>query len=129
MRNPGLEQATRVAVRSYASAAAIDARAGDSVPSPPPSGDTLGESDLPQPGLDGARAHPMDDIDTARAQEYALLSPQALIASCSSTINAPWVGRLFADLERAEGADFYRHVGVLGRVFVQIETQAFALPS
>jgi TorA maturation chaperone TorD len=42
---------------------------------------------------------------------------------------APWVGRLFADLERAEGADFYRHVGVLGRVFVDIETQAFALPS
>ena len=38
---------------------------------------------------------------------------------------APWVGRLFADLERAEGADFYRHVGV----FVDIETQAFALPS
>ena len=86
MRNPGLEQATRVAVRSYASAVAIDARAGDSVPSPP-SGDALGESDLPQPGLDGARAHPMDDIDTARAQEYALLSPQALIASCSSTIS------------------------------------------
>ena len=87
MRNPGLEQATRVAVRSYASAVAIDARAGDSVPSPPPSGDALGESDLPQPGLDGARAHPMDDIDTARAQEYALLSPQALIASCSRTIS------------------------------------------
>jgi TorA maturation chaperone TorD len=42
---------------------------------------------------------------------------------------APWVGRFFADLERAEGADFYRRVGVLGRVFVQIETQAFALPS
>jgi TorA maturation chaperone TorD len=42
---------------------------------------------------------------------------------------APWVGRFFADLERAKGADFYRHVGVLGRVFVEIETQAFALPS
>jgi len=42
---------------------------------------------------------------------------------------APWVGRFFADLERAEGADFYRRVGVLGRVFVEIEIQAFALPS
>jgi len=42
---------------------------------------------------------------------------------------APWVGRFFADLERAEGADFYRRVGVLGRVFVDIEIQAFALPS
>jgi len=42
---------------------------------------------------------------------------------------APWIGRFFADLERAEAADFYRHVGTLGRVFVEIETQAFALPA
>ena len=41
---------------------------------------------------------------------------------------APWMGRLFADLERAEGADFYRHVGSLGRVFMDIEAEAFALP-
>lgn len=39
---------------------------------------------------------------------------------------APWMGRLFADLERAEAADFYRHVGTLGRVFMDIETEAFA---
>jgi TorA maturation chaperone TorD len=42
---------------------------------------------------------------------------------------APWIGRFFADLEQAEAADFYRRVGALGRVFVQIETEAFALPS
>ena len=42
---------------------------------------------------------------------------------------APWIGRFFADLERAEAADFYRHVGTLGRVFVDIETEAFALPA
>jgi TorA maturation chaperone TorD len=42
---------------------------------------------------------------------------------------APWIGRFFADLERAQAADFYRHVGALGRVFVEIETQAFALPA
>ena len=42
---------------------------------------------------------------------------------------APWIGRFFADLERAEGADFYRRIGTLGRVFIQIETEAFALPS
>ena len=41
---------------------------------------------------------------------------------------ATWMGRLFTDLERAEGADFYRHVGTLGRVFMDIETEAFALP-
>ena len=28
---------------------------------------------------------------------------------------APWIGRFFADLERAEEADFYRKVGTLGR--------------
>ncbi len=42
---------------------------------------------------------------------------------------APWIGRFFADLEQAESADFYRRVGTVGRVFVEIETQAFALPA
>src|SRR5262252_4522347 len=42
---------------------------------------------------------------------------------------APWIGRFFADLEQAEAADFYRGVGRLGRVFIDIETEAFALPS
>ena len=42
---------------------------------------------------------------------------------------APWLGRFFADLERAEAAEFYRQVGTLGRVFMEIETEAFALPS
>jgi TorA maturation chaperone TorD len=42
---------------------------------------------------------------------------------------APWIGRFFADLERAEAADFYASVGTLGRTFVEIETEAFALPA
>jgi len=42
---------------------------------------------------------------------------------------APWIGRFFADLERADAADLYRRIGTLGRVFVEIETDAFALPS
>ena len=42
---------------------------------------------------------------------------------------APWLGRLFADMERAESADFYRRVGAVGRLFVEIETEAFALPA
>jgi TorA maturation chaperone TorD len=41
---------------------------------------------------------------------------------------APWMSRFFSDIERAESADFYRHVGTLGRVFMDIETEAFALP-
>jgi TorA maturation chaperone TorD len=40
---------------------------------------------------------------------------------------APWMGRLFADLERASEADFYRSVGTLGRIFMEIESEAFAL--
>ena len=40
---------------------------------------------------------------------------------------APWLGRFFADLERAEAADFYRSVGTVGSVFIEIETEAFAL--
>jgi TorA maturation chaperone TorD len=42
---------------------------------------------------------------------------------------SPWIGRFFADLEQAENADFYRRVGTLGRLFVEIEAEAFALPS
>jgi len=37
------------------------------------------------------------------------------------------IDRAAADLERAEGADFYRRVGTLGRVFLEIESEAYAL--
>ncbi len=42
---------------------------------------------------------------------------------------APWAGRFFSDLEQAEEADFYRRIGSLGRLFMDIETAAFALPT
>ena len=42
---------------------------------------------------------------------------------------APWVGRFFADLECAEAVDFYARVGAVGRTFVEIETEAFTLPT
>src|SRR5215470_5015924 len=42
---------------------------------------------------------------------------------------APWMGRFFGDLENAEAADFYRRIGTLGRVFTEVESEAFALPS
>jgi len=41
---------------------------------------------------------------------------------------APWIGRFFDDLQKSNGAEFYRAVGKLGRVLVDIETEAFALP-
>ncbi|TDH59989.1 molecular chaperone TorD [Dankookia rubra] len=40
----------------------------------------------------------------------------------------PWAARCFADLERAEAAKFYRSVGTLGRVAVEIEQAAAELP-
>jgi TorA maturation chaperone TorD/DNA-binding transcriptional regulator YdaS (Cro superfamily) len=40
---------------------------------------------------------------------------------------APWMGRLFADMENAAGANFYRSVGSLGRLFLEIEAEAFTL--
>lgn len=39
----------------------------------------------------------------------------------------PWIGRFFADLERATAAQFYRCVGAVGRLFMEIESEAFAL--
>jgi len=41
----------------------------------------------------------------------------------------PWIGRFFADLERAEAAKLYRRIGTLGRVFIEVEAEAFSLPS
>lgn len=42
---------------------------------------------------------------------------------------APWMGRLFHDMERAGSADFYASVGALGRRFVEIEIESLALPA
>ncbi len=39
----------------------------------------------------------------------------------------PWIGRFFFDLERVESATFYASVGTLGRIFMEIETEAFSI--
>jgi TorA maturation chaperone TorD len=39
----------------------------------------------------------------------------------------PWAERFFADLEAAKAGRFYRAVGGLGRAFVEVEAEAFAL--
>ena len=39
----------------------------------------------------------------------------------------PWASRMFADLEMSASAKFYRAVGRVGRVFMELETEAFAL--
>jgi TorA maturation chaperone TorD len=40
----------------------------------------------------------------------------------------PWAARMFADLEISRSANFYRAVGRVGRVFMELESEAFTLP-
>jgi len=39
----------------------------------------------------------------------------------------PWAGRFFRDLEQAASVPFYRSVGTIGRLFMEIEARAFAM--
>ena len=39
----------------------------------------------------------------------------------------PWAARMFADLEMSQSANFYRAVGRVGRIFIELESEAFAL--
>jgi TorA maturation chaperone TorD len=39
----------------------------------------------------------------------------------------PWAARLFADLELSKSATLYRTVGRVGRIFMELESEAFAL--
>lgn len=39
----------------------------------------------------------------------------------------PWAARFFADLESAHLAKFYRAVGTVGRIFMAVESEAFAM--
>src|SRR3954468_16363555 len=39
----------------------------------------------------------------------------------------PWAARMFADLEVSQSARFYRAVGRVGRVFMELESEAFTL--
>ncbi len=40
---------------------------------------------------------------------------------------APWMGRFFVDVQSAGAAKFYRRVGTLGSVFIEIEREGLAL--
>jgi len=40
---------------------------------------------------------------------------------------APWAGKLFADLERAESASLYMPVGTIGRLFIEVEREAYEM--
>ena len=65
---------------------------------------------------------------------------EIMAGMCSGTLETPpgadrqiferhlrtWAPRFFADLEMAEHARFYRHVGAIGRMFMEIEAEALA---
>jgi TorA maturation chaperone TorD len=51
-------------------------------------------------------------------------SPEAQRAFFEKHVSR-WMKRLFADMEKAENAKFYRSVGTLGRNFLEIESEAF----
>jgi TorA maturation chaperone TorD len=51
-------------------------------------------------------------------------SPEAQRAFFEKHVSR-WMGRLFSDMEKAESAKFYRSVGTLGRVLLEIETEAY----
>lgn len=40
---------------------------------------------------------------------------------------APWAAHFFTDLEGAKGSVFYAPVGTIGRVFMEIEAEAFRM--
>jgi TorA maturation chaperone TorD len=90
--------------------------------------------DLARLGLqrsDGV-VEPEDHIGTECEVYAGLLSgsfeggPQAAEAFFEKHLR-PWAGRVFADLEKAQAARFYRAVGQLGRVAVEIEQTALGL--
>jgi TorA maturation chaperone TorD len=56
-----------------------------------------------------------------------IIAPDGTDRSIFENHLKPWAGRFFSDLEHAESAAFYKSVGSLGRVFMEIETEAFSL--
>jgi TorA maturation chaperone TorD len=65
----------------------------------------------------------------ARLADGQLSAPEGTSRDLFERHIVPWMGRFFTDLERANEANFYRRIGSVGRVFLDIETAAFALPS
>jgi TorA maturation chaperone TorD len=74
------------------------------------------------------RAATLCEIMSGLASGRLPASPEAQRAFFEKHV-APWMGRLFADIESAASARFYRSVGSLGRLFLEIEAEAFAFAS
>jgi TorA maturation chaperone TorD len=57
----------------------------------------------------------------------ALATPEGADRKIFERHLKPWAARFFADLETAQNARFYRHVGAIGRMLMEIEAEALAL--
>lgn len=94
----------------------------------------LVRADLSRFGLERADNH-------REPEDHAAILCEVMAGLCSGAFGSepgedrrfferhlkPWAARFFADLETAEGASFYRAVGRVGRVFVEIEAEAFGM--
>lgn len=90
--------------------------------------------DLSRLGIERAEAH-------REPEDHVAILCEVMAGLCSGAFGAgpgedrrfferhlkPWAARFFADLETADGARFYRAVGLVGRTFVEIEAEAFAM--
>lgn len=89
-------------------------------------------SDLGRLGLERAEGHhdPEDHIGTICEIMSALAQGQFEVSAEEEhrffgRYLLPWAGRFFGDLELAKSAKFYRAVGAIGRLFIQLEAEAF----
>jgi TorA maturation chaperone TorD len=90
--------------------------------------------DMAHLGLERAEGHcdPEDHLGTLceimsglAAGRFA--APFAVEANFFARHIEPWAGHFFADLEKAKSARFYRAVGAVGRIFIEIEAAGFAM--
>ncbi len=56
-----------------------------------------------------------------------IVAPEETQRTIFETYLRPWIGRFFSDLEHARSAKFYACVAALGRVFMEVEAEAFSL--
>jgi TorA maturation chaperone TorD len=68
------------------------------------------------------------EVMAGLASGYFAASPEAQHAFFAKHVNS-WMGQLFADIETAQRATFYKSVGLLGRVFFEIEVKGFTFAS
>ncbi len=81
---------------------------------------------------DGLKGEPEDHIACVLEIMHALILAPDGSESCLrrqkdffTTHVLPWAGAFFSDLQTAKSAGFYRNVGRLGEVFMEIESEGF----